>query len=238
LAGNSNAANLIVNGDFETTSNGTDKQLGYSTDNRTYKTDAVGWTTNGYNFLYAPGKADVGGALNSFNQNSSVLLTLWSSRNGGVDFMPETSPSGGNFLALDGGYEVDEVIQVISGLTQGTQYDVSFWWAAAQQTGFYGDTTEQLKVSLGGQSFLTNQIALPNQRFSGWVRQTFTFTADSVSPVLSFLAIGTPTGLPPFALLDGVTLQATVIPEASTCLIGAFLACGLAFRRSRKNMGR
>lgn len=234
LAENSVSANLIVNGDFETTVNGTDKQLGYSTDAKSYKTDAVGWSTNGYNFLYSPGSADVGGAQNQYSQTPGSLLTLWSNQNGGADFMPATSPTGGNFLAMDGGYLVDEVVQVVSGLTLGEKYDVSFWWAAAQQTGFYGPTTDRLEVSLGGQTFTTDMISLPNQGFTGWVYQTFTFTADSVAPVLSFLAIGTPTGLPPFSLLDGVTMQPTAVPELSSCLIGAFLACGIVFRRVRR----
>lgn len=234
FTGQSNSANLIVNGDFETTENGTDKQLGYSSMYRSYQTDATGWTSGGYNFLYSPGSADVGGAQNQFSQTPGSLLTLWSDRNGGVNFMPATSPTGGNFLALDGGFEVEEVYQMISGLTIGQQYDVSFWWAAAQQTGFYGDTTEQLEVSLGEDVLRTNVIELPNQGFSGWMYQTFTFTADSVSPLLSFLAIGTPAGLPPFVLLDGVTMQPTAIPELSTCFIGVFLACGIVFRRSRQ----
>lgn len=225
--------NLVLNGDFEDTINGTNKQLGYNSSFQDYQTDAEEWDSNGYNFLYSPGNADIGGAANQYN-GFDDKLTLWSDRNGGEDFMPETSPTGGNFLALDGGHLVDDVVQVISGLTMGKDYDVTFWWAAAQQEGYYGPTTEQLQVSLGGQSFLTEVYELPDRGFSGWMQQTFTFTADSISPVLSFLAIGTPAGLPPFTLLDGVTMHETVIPELSTCFIGSVLACGLAFRRSRR----
>lgn len=225
--------NLVINGDFELTTNGTDKQLGANTQWREYKTDAEDWDSNGYNFLYSPGSADTEGAANQYN-GFDDKLKLWSDKNGGVNAMPDTSPTGGNFLALDGGHLVDPVVQLISGLTMGEDYDVSFWWAAAQQEGYYGPTTEQLQVSLGGQSFTTEVYELPDRGFSGWMHQTFTFTADSISPVLSFLAIGTPAGLPPFTLLDGVTMQATVVPELSTCLIGSILACGLAFRRCRR----
>jgi len=50
--------------------------------------------------------------------------------------------------------------------------------------------------------------------------------------VLSFLALGTPAGLPPFVLLDGVT--GTAVPEAATIgLMG--LGLGLvAVARRRK----
>ena len=44
---------------------------------------------------------------------------------------------------------------------------------------------------------------------------TFTYKATSTSEVLSFFAVGTPTGVPPFVLLDGVSLNASV-PEPET----------------------
>ena len=90
-------------------------------------------------------------------------------------------------------------------------------------------TTEQWKVGLGD----TRRQARPHSSrpnaapvaerterpaaFTGWHgTQTLYFTADCHgSEVLSFLAIGTPNGVPPFALLDGVTLT-TAVPEPST----------------------
>jgi hypothetical protein len=38
--------------------------------------------------------------------------------------------------------------------------------------------------------------------------QTMNFTADNTSDLLSFFAVGTPNGEPPFVLLDGVSLNA------------------------------
>ena len=58
-----------------------------------------------------------------------------------------------------------------------------------------------------------------------------TFTADAVNPVLSFLSVGAPDGLPPFAVLDGVSLEA--VPEPSAALLGALGA--LALLRRRRN---
>jgi len=55
----------------------------------------------------------------------------------------------------------------------------------------------------------------------------------SATEVLSFLAIGTPGGVPPFSLLDGVSI--TEVPEpTSLALLGAGLGLvGLMTRRRR-----
>ena len=59
--------------------------------------------------------------------------------------------------------------------------------------------------------------------FTGWVYQTLTFVTTVANPVLSFLAVGTPSGQPPFVLLDGVSV--TVVPEPAT---GTILIAGIA----------
>jgi PEP-CTERM motif len=62
--------------------------------------------------------------------------------------------------------------------------------------------------------------------------QTFDFTATSTSEVLSFFANGGPQ-VPPFALLDGVTMNA--VPEPGTLPLLAFGVLSLAVvRRVRR----
>ncbi len=64
---------------------------------------------------------------------------------------------------------------------------------------------------------------------------TFTFTANSPTELLSFLAVGTPAAnLPPFALLDGVSL--TAVPEPSTwaMMLVGFGGLGYAALRRRR----
>ena len=91
-------------------------------------------------------------------------------------------------------------------------------------------------MSLGNETHSTAVISNVSHGFSGWVHQTFTFTAASASEVLSFLAVGTPAGVPPFALLDGVTLAAAV-PEPSSwaLMLGGFAVVGFIARRRRSD---
>jgi hypothetical protein len=189
------------------------------------------WTTTGYNFVYAPNTADVGtstgantGSPNEapgqFNTASGYGDTyMWGSNNGGTVTLPSTTPAGGNFIAADGAYEVGAISQTITGLKVGDVYRLTFYWAGAQQQGYTTATTEAWQVTLGSQAFTTGTVSLPAKGFSGWMQQTFNYTATSTSETLSFLAIGAPNGQPPFALLGGIDL--TVVPELSNWAVFA-----------------
>jgi hypothetical protein len=147
--------------------------------------------------------------------------------------MPASSPYGGNFIGADGAYEVGAITQTISGLTSGDFYTVGFYWAGAQQTGYTGATTEQWQVSLGSSTQSTAVLNNVSQGFTGWQYQTFTYQATSSSEVLSFLAVGTPNGQPPFALLSDVTLLVQT-PEPATVVVvlsGLLVLAGVRRRR-------
>ena len=224
---NAGAVNLVVNGGFETTTNGTNKQLARHT-------DVTGWTsgtsaTPFYNFVVGPGAADTTGVLTKYNNQ----LYFWGAANGGTSTIPLSSPDGGNYIAADGDFEAGPITQQLSGLTVGAFYDLNFWWAVGQQTTYEGDITEKFQVSLGGQTFSTPIVSMTSKGFIPWMAQKFTFQADSATPILSFLSVGTPTGQPPFAMLDGVSLEA--VPEPSTSFIGALMVGGLILRRQRRN---
>jgi PEP-CTERM motif len=228
-------ADFITNGNFETTTGGlanqTAGQLDYtsSTVSGAPVFNVSGWTTTGYNFLMNSGTPTSTGQYGS--------LSLWDGSNGSTDKQNTwngTSPGGGNYIAADGDYDTAAISQNMLNLTVGKMYAVSFWWAGAQQTGYTTATTDQWQVSLGSQTQTTSVYSNPGEGFSGWSYVTMNFTATATSEMLSFLAIGTPSGVPPFALLDGVTMNVAVPEPSSLLLMGlGLLGFGVVRRRRR-----
>lgn len=80
--------------------------------------------------------------------------------------------------------------------------------------------------SFSGQIAYTDGHTINTQGWSGWMHESFTFTADSASSVLSFLSIGTPQNLPPFAVLTGVSMTRNV-PEPPELALFGFGLLGL-----------
>ncbi|HEX4505081.1 MAG TPA: PEP-CTERM sorting domain-containing protein [Alphaproteobacteria bacterium] len=229
FAGAAKATNLVMDGSFDQLSGGIG-QIGYN------GTSLTGWTNGhdgsgnlGYTFVYSSGSADTTGA-NGVSGN----VKLWGPNDGSANGLPATSPDGGNYIASDGAYQTAPLSQTINGLTSGAQYTVSFWFAGAQQSGYRGTNTEQWLVSLGGQQLATNILKNTDEGFTGWQYTTLTFTATSSSEVLSFLAAGTPSGVPPFSLLDGISMSQVVStpePGSIAMLLTGLGAIGVIARR-------
>jgi hypothetical protein len=238
------ADNLVTNGSFST-NNGNCRISSAGC--------ATGWSSTGYTFLYT--------SATSAQTTGYSGVKLWgpvsvssSSANG---FGP--SPDGGAFAALDGDYSIGPVTQTITGLTPGYTYVLSFYWAAAQQEGFTGPTIQAMNVCLGtsaesykntstqplsgatnassnlncsGSGASTPIYDLSSEAFSGWEYETYDLTANSKTDILSFLAYGN-VQVPPFALLDGVSLTPTPEPGTLPLLFTGILG-GLGLLRSRK----
>ena len=231
FAGGAHAsANLVTNGDFESTTNGGNKQLAASTA-ATVKNDKLttltGWTSSngndgGFNFVLSSGIADTWDSVK----------WLKGKNNGYTD-----SANGGNFFASDPVYHPGTLTQTISGLTVGSAYTLTFDYALAQQTGFRGANEDNYwAVSFGGVTQNSDLLSIENGGFSGWSTATMNFTATSVTQALSFLAKGTAPGAPPFLLLDGVSMVATVPePETWAMLLGGLGLVGFVARRRRVN---
>lgn len=188
-----------------------------------------GWTfapappnsgNNGYNFIVPDGtafKTDIA-ALGNAPFGSLKLY-------GGSNQIVNSVDGSGWFIAADGAFQEGSISQQLNELTPGKSYDVNFWQAAGQQSGFEGDTTDRWRVSLDGVSQLSALIELPSKGdVTEWQPQTLTFTATRSNVLLSFLAVGTPTGLPPFSLLSGVSVTASV-PEPLT-IVGTLVGLG------------
>jgi len=191
---------------------------------------------------------DVGTATSSFSISNPTILPGWSATPAGNQVLdclvfsgatsplcsgnvhgwtlafwvdPGPSPDGGNYVAVDGDQNYSTPLtQTLTGLVPGTVYDVTFYQAAAQQQGFNGATTDQWEVELGGDSQFSTIMDDANHGAVGWMSQSMTFTAQLSSELLSFIAVGTPNGEPPFALLDGVSVTADAPEPGTSALIG------------------
>ena len=246
-AANSQAENLVINGNFNSFTGGYNGQPSQVEDlsrnlSGTGYTTLTGWTNTAYTFAFASGSADVSG---SHSPEYSNALELWGKNNGGLDTLPLSSPDGGNYIGIDPVYQAGSLSQSISGLTVGQHYTVSFDWAGAQQHGFDGATWEGYEVKLGNEVHYTSgdgvhsahTLENASHGFTGWKTASLTFTATSGTETLSFIALGGPSGVPPFALLDGVNMQATVA-EPSSLLLSAFGVAGMALLRFTRRIQR
>jgi hypothetical protein len=231
-------ASILTNGDFSVHSSGFG-QL-------TVSSYAVtGWTGGGKEgnfgstttppvFLFAGLATGTNGLSNGVSGDAFM---------GTVDFFGGSalsSPSGGTVIAADGDPAwAGSLSQTVNGLTTGDTYELNFDWAGAQQQGFAGNTTEKWQVSFGSNTLSTSTVSTPSQTFAGWQTGTLDFTATSASELLKFLAVGSPSGEPPWLLLSNVSMTdttASAAPEpASIALVlgGAGLIIGLG-RRLRK----
>ena len=221
------AANLVSNGGFELSSYGSNSQFGGSfggqgvTDWTGLGTGAAGGGQN-LQFYYKGGTQTTTNAVNQYGDPDAYFYSSFTT----------LSPDGGNFVALDGDSSYfGQVSQTINGLTAGQSYLLKFSWGATQLKNRSGDTTEQLAIGFGSSTASTAVVANPSGAFTGWFNESFTFTATSASQVLSFMSVGTPGGLPPIAVLDGVSLNAVPEPATWALMLVGFGMVGAAARR-------
>lgn len=193
-----------------------------------------GWSGNGgYNMWYSSAAAASG-------TNACTQYGLGSTGDGTGQRLPGavTAPpiGSGSFVGLDGQSGIaGSISQTLNGLTAGAKYIVSFYWGATQEMSTQGGTSQYLAVSLGGQTFNTPTVNIGTHDFSGWMMQSFTFTPGSSSETLNFLSYGQP-GLPPFALLTGISISQNVPEPPVLALFGSgLLGLGLltVFARRR-----
>jgi len=244
------AANLVVNGGFENSSNGVGLLVndtmvsGWSMDHSSVTMGGRPEICNHctYDWYTGPGSGSVrlpnydspDHGFQMWGPAPTIPGTPWSSPNGVDNGLVDISPAGGFFVALDGDANINGyLMQTINGLQTGSMYNVKFWWAAGQARLARGDTTSRLEVSFGNavQSTITHNVA--DQGFAGWEQVSMTFRAGSSSEVLRFLSVGTPTALPPMVFLDGVSVSAVPEPASWAMMIMGFGLIGAAARRRK-----
>lgn len=220
--------NLVTNGNFDQSSYTTNNQFGTGFGGQ----GVTGWTGGGgYQLYFFAGTASTNSANSQYdsgyNTGAEKFYTLPPSQTGG----------NGNFVALDGDPAVGgggTISQTLTGLTVGANYLLTFSWATGQLQSRSGATTDNIMATLGNQSFTTQTVADASQSSTPWLTQTFLYTASATTETLSFLAQGTPSGLPPMVALDGVSVVAAPEP-ASIALFGTALGVlGFFYRRHRR----
>ena len=230
-----NAFEFVTNGGFESSTYTQNTQFGGQSGNTYVASQGVtGWTGAGgtaLQFYYFGGTQTTVNPIDRYGDGSDML----DAASAGL------SPNGGNFIGMDGDQDPNvnvqgSVSQLISGLVVGESYNLNFNWAAAQLANRSGPTTEQLRITFGGDTVTTGVLAIPNQGFSGWQNGHFQFTATSTSQTLTFLSVGTPFGLPPIALLDGVSLTAVPEPTTWAMMLLGFGGIGAMIRRRRQTL--
>lgn len=234
------APNLVQNGDFSSTSPNHTTPSQFGTGMGSTGQFVEGWSGTGY-VLWYPSADD---AINVAATNQwHTLSTLYGT--------VKAPPIGQSFIALDGDQQgmatattrlQGSVSQTIDGLAPGSRYLVQFYWSGAQETSKSGDTTDQLHVTIGNATHDTPVVHNVSGGFTGWTQESFSFIADSASALLSFLSVGTPTGLPPMSVLTGVSItQVHAVPEPPVLaafgggLIGLGWLTVAARRRARRD---
>lgn len=241
------STNLVVNGGFESVTGGTavnggvtgqfiPTTAGFTTYSNAEKTvQLTGWyetatTANGgspFNFLVAPGTIFTTGFSDNWDGGYRTI------HQGTALASAAYSPAGGNFLLMDSDYHTSAINQVINGLVDGGRYTLSFYWAASQWTQNTGATTQSIQTTIGTSTMKTITYSLGSALFSGWMQVSETFIYQGNNNILSFLAQGTPSGLPPSALLDGIVLAVAVPEPAGWGLLLLGLGALIAARRRR-----
>ena len=225
--------NVLTNGNFDTAPGGSAVSTEFGSDGYAA---LPGWTVTANNstpfdLWWVASNASSVSALTQYGNSGQELVPSY----------PGAYNGNPNFVGLDGDSRAEGILsQTVTGLVVGDHYQLSFDWAATQMiTGSHVPYTIALAYNLGS-SILTSGTGAPQTatftatqygQSSTWQTVTMNFTATATTEILSFLALGTPSGDPPIALLDDVSLADIPEPSSLAFIVGALVVGGMAFRR-------
>lgn len=233
------ADNFILNGSFEQSTYTVNHQFGFVPG--FFDQGVTNWFGSGYAIYFFAGRQTLDNAVGLLSGTGKEKLSL-----------PSTllSPDGGNFIGLDGDPNAASTVSTtFAGLTPGGTYNLTFYWAASQLQSVSGtlatDERIQAQVTNGSIIDLTYTspfVNTPSQGFTidqtthNWFKVTASFVASGSNEALTFFARSNNTGLPPFVLLDGVSVTAAPEPRTLTLLaLGTALVFGVALKRRRRS---
>jgi choice-of-anchor C domain-containing protein len=167
--------------------------------------------------------------------NGSTGITGWVVGGNSVDYIGSHWQAGEGSRSVDlSGSSPGSISQPLSGLTVGKQYQVSFLMAGNPDG---GPSTKVLNASVGSfsQNFTFN-VASKSLGNMGWTLKSFTFTATSATPTLTFSSL---TEGPYGPAIDGVRVGAMVrgVPEPGSLALLGLGAAGLALASWRRRKG-
>jgi hypothetical protein len=216
--------NLITNGDFANIGNVWVNNTGVGSDD---------WQTPGATAI--PGWSNVAGAANEFWVTSPNSYYLSAAPGNGTSFFVDLTGQANN--KPYGGIE-----QTI-GTTAGDTYTLTFALGSSTIYNSTGTGEAALTASATGKSLLTSQLftAAPTSSNS-WVTESLTFTANSSSTTIEFLADSSYTSK--YTGLDNVSVTqtgsssppTTSVPEPAslTLMLLGLSGLGMARRRPRR----
>jgi hypothetical protein len=233
-----NIAQFVTNGSFEVNGGVGEIAPGITT----LADWTVGAEVNGgppYPFVFVGDNTFDTVGVNSTYSPPNPNFMIWGPGNGSNNGFT-ASPDGGDFFGAAAGFGNAPLSQGITGLQVGQQYTLSFYWAGAQATSGFGPTLQSWQVSLGSDTVDTPTANNASQGFTGWMLFSNAFTATSSTETLSFLANGSPAGVGPFPLLDGVSLTgpSAATPEFSTIAMMVSGSGGLLLQLARQRRNR
>ena len=163
----------------------------------------------------------------------STDITGWTVTGGSVDYIGGYwQAQGGSSRSVDlAGTSLGTIEQLLTGLTIGQTYEVSFW--TSKNPDLPGNPLRTGTATAGGTTYMFSYSS-PNSRANmNWMRDSYRFTATSTSTSLAFAADAS-AGCCFGPALDTVGIAAVPEPATWAMMIGGFGLVGGALRLARR----